>query len=221
MDNDRRYQGIMARAGRGRYGLIRRRVIEVNLLVIGALLFVGFGIVSLRSDTDRTVMLKRMEPRSTQPGSVSENELPFSNGRPAVRVSMVGGEGPGAASAVLEAAQRNQPFTRSSSVAFASGMVDIPGDGAGPVGRDTRRRWVRSAHPLAAPVPLDRDGSVSQFLPTTYAVFTTPEPDADRPSPLVRLDTRTGQSPFWYAISALCAVAFATGFWNSRKAHNR
>lgn len=221
MFDNRRYQGVIARAGRGRHTLIRRQVLEFNLFIIGALIFIGIGIASRQPDAGAKDTLKPMAQKSAQlrydetvgPGAIG-------SGPNTAAIALIRGGGVMMRTAVLEVALPNQILTRSTAIVAAQRMLEAA---ARPPRNDDPRdeRWVRAPHPLAVPVPLGSERPTHRIVRTSFGLVATGESAEDRPAPLVRLDTKTGPSPFWYVMGGLMLVTFVSGFRNSRKVHSK
>jgi hypothetical protein len=215
MFNNRQYQGVIARAGRGRHTRACRRILEFNLLIIGTLIFVGIGIASLHTGADHTATLKAPKPKNVQ----SHNDT--AGAAHIVTATLLRGDGVLVRTAVMEVALPNQILTRGTTLAARRRMFETAArqshdPGAPPMIRTAG--WILAPHPLAVPLP------VAIGHPTHRIVRTSHEPTAtsasfteDPPAPLVRLDTTTRTSPFWYVAAGLSLAAFACGFWNSHK----
>lgn len=221
MFENRRYQGVIARAGRGRHSLTSRRVIEVNLLIIGALIFVGIGIASLPSDAGRNITQNSPQQKNARlsggdtgaPGS-SENTLKI------LIATLLRRDGILVRTAVLEVAPPNRTMTHAATLVAARQMLHTtarPARDAGIPSSNKNTRWVRAPHPLAVPLPLVQDRAAYRIAAASVA--TTDDLADDPQAPMVRLDTRTRESRFWYVVAGISLVTFASGFWNSRRAH--
>jgi len=223
MFNNRQIHGFMPRAGRGRWGLVSRRVLEINLLIIGALIFVGIGIASLQSDVSRNATLQsqdQVSPTLTGDGAVQPKT---SANAPKVPVAtLLRRDGIVVRTAVLEVALPNNILTRATTLvatqrALRGTAPTSPNAGLRVPNGDVR--WVRSPHPLALPVAFGREPIPRPIAPAIFTLIPTPPGAEDRPPPLVRLDTQTGPSPFWYVMTGIMLIVFASGFRNSRKAN--
>ena len=221
----RRYQGVIARAGRGRHNRTFRRIFEFNLLIIGALIFVGIGIASLQSDigqtANRAAELKTPERKNAQLRDNIAAEPNTIDGAPeVVTTTLLRDDGVMVRTAVLEVALPNQILVRSATFVAARKIFET----AARPSRDTSTApsviaagWVRTPHPLAVPLPLASERPRHRIVRTSYGLIATGELTEDPPAPLVRLDTTTGKSPFWYVVAGLSLATFACGFWNSQE----
>ena len=221
MFDNRRYQAVIARAGRGRHTLAGRRVLEVNLLIIGTLIFIGVGIASLQSDADTTVTLKPVTQKNVRlPDGTIIGPETLRRSRNFAAADLLRRGGVMMRTAVLEVALPNQILTRSTAAVAAQSMVETaarpPRDAD-----DSGETWVRAPHPLAVPVPVGSGRPTHRVVRTSFGMIAIGAPADDPPAPLVRLDTTTGASPFWYVLGALLLVTFLSGFRNSRKVHSK
>lgn len=225
MFESQRYQGVIARAGRGRHRFASRRVLEVNILIIGALIFVGIGIAALQSETGQTANVKRTEQKSARLSDgafAAPDTIRKPTGGPIA--TMLRGDGAMVRTAVLEVALPTHILTRATALVAAQRALDgtRPSRGADtPMWSATGARWVPAPHPLAVPSPRRTERPIRRIVPASFGMIVVTDPAENRSVPLVRLDTRTGPSLFWYVTAGLSLVTFASGFWNSRKAHNR
>lgn len=221
MFNDRKIQGVMPRAGRGRWCLVSRRVLEINLLIIGALIFVGIGIASLQSDVSRNARLQTQDRVSST--RTSDGAVPPKTSASAAKVPVATSlhrDGIVVRTAVLEVALPNNILTHATTLVAAQRTLHgttptIPNAVPRITGNDVR--WVRSPHPLALPVAIGREPVPRPIAPPIFTLIPTPPGTVDPSTPLVRLETQTGPSPFWYVMTGLMLVVFASGYRNSRK----
>lgn len=206
MFQHRRYQGVIARAGRGRHTWACRRILEFNLLIIGALVFVGLGIASLHDSAGRTAKLKAPEQKNAQSRAGAAGTANI------VTTTLLRGDGVLMRTAVLEVALPNQILTRTTTLVAVRRMFETASPAVKTAG------WIRAPHPLAVPLPLSGAYPTYRIVRTSYRLNTTGNGlTDDPPAPLVRLDTTTGTSPLWYVVTGLSLVTFACGFRNSRK----
>jgi len=220
MFENRRYQGVIARAGRGRHSVTSRRIIEVNLLIIGALVFVGIGIASLQSDAGRSITQNAPQQKNARlsGGDAGTTGLIETTANFLV-ATLLRGDGIVVRTAVLEVALPNRVLTRPTPLVAAQQTTARPARGAGVPASNESTRWVRAPHPLAVPLPLVPNRPAYRIAAASVAMI---DDLADEPqAPMVRLDTRVRESRFWYVMAGLSIVTFASGFWNSRKAHKK
>ena len=225
MFENRRYQGVIARAGRGRHTRTCRRIFEFNLLIIGALIFVGIGIASLQSDTDQTAnqaaKLKPPERTSAQLRDNIADEPKTIDGAPEIVIAtLLRGDGIMVRTAVLEVALPSQILVHSTTRVTARKIFETaakPSRDASALPSVIAAGWVRTPHPLAVPLPLVSERPTHRIVRTSYGLTATGDLTKDPPAPLVRLDTTTGKSSFWYVVAGLSLAAFACGFWNTQE----
>lgn len=219
MFHDRQNHGVIPRAGRGRCRLLSRRVVEVNLLIIGALIFVGIGIASLQSDVRRNAALESPEKRGLKPVGAAGRKTSAIAPK-ALVATVLRDDGGMVRTAVLEVTLPNQILTRATTLAATRRTLHVsalrfPSAGAADPGNGVH--WVRSPHPLAVPVAFGSDSLPQPFAPAVFTMIPVLPGADDHPAPLVRLETQTGPSPFWYVMGGIMLVTFASGFLNSRK----
>lgn len=219
MFHDRQNHGVMPRPGRGRCRLLSRRVVEVNLLIIGALIFVGIGIASLQSDVRRNAALESPDKRGlNRTGAAGRKTSTIAP--KALVATVLRDDGGMVRTAVLQVALPNQILTRATTLVAAQRSLQgsaLRFPSAGAAGPGNGILWVRSPHPLAVPVAFGSDSLPQPYAPAVFTMIPVVPGSDDHPAPLVRLDTRTGPSPFWYVMGGIMLVTFASGFLNSRK----